>query len=171
MTLGASDKEAAGLIRLKNSWEPLLKRVGVFWIHRHNPTRPPHTPPTSSISRPLHTPRVFGLHPVSNGISGGTNRRETALLGSRQAGMGARCCWAQRNRPLSAGNAAGLALSWRAHTHTHTHTRAHTMYKIQAPKVFWQLNASSWGPGWDRVGVSDWHNSEENRLLIQIKEI
>lgn len=59
--------------------------------------------------------------------------------------MGARCCWAQRNRPLSRGNAAGLALSWS--------TLTHTMYKIQAPKCFGSLTLAAGGPGSDRVGV------------------
>lgn len=164
MTLGASDNRGGWVHWPENSWEPLLQRVGVFWIHRHDPSLDP--PAHLLHYPPLHTPRVFGLHPVSNGISGGTNRRETAPLGSRQPGMGARCCWAQRNRPVSAGNAAGLALSWSTHTHTHTgrqcrHRRTHTMYKIQAPKVFWQLSAGSWGAWMGQGGVSDWHNSEE----------
>lgn len=59
--------------------------------------------------------------------------------------MGARCCWAQRNRPLSGGNAAGLALSWS--------TLTHTMYKIQAPKCFGSLTPAAGGPGSDWVGV------------------
>lgn len=59
--------------------------------------------------------------------------------------MGARCCWAQRNRPLSGGNAAGLAHSWS--------TLTHTMYKMWVPKSFGSSAWAAGGPGWDGVGV------------------
>lgn len=66
--------------------------------------------------------------------------------------MGARCCWAQRNRPLSAGNAASLALSWSKHTHTHTQAGAHTQcIRYKHRKCFGSLTQAAGGldgTGW-----------------------
>lgn len=60
--------------------------------------------------------------------------------------MGARCCWAQRNRLLSGGNAAGFGTLVK---YTHTHN----VYKMRAPKSFGSMTWPAGGPGWDRLGV------------------
>lgn len=79
------------------------------------------------------------------GLVGDYTNRETAPLGSRP-GMGARCCWAQRHRPLSG---RVKQQGWHSHV-VHTHTQC---IRCKHQK---SVGSSAWaagGPGWDRVGV------------------
>ena len=89
---------------------------------------------------------MFGLHPVSNGISRGL------IEAGRQLHWGAgSLAWEQGVAglrgigPCLGGNAAGLA-------HSCT-TLTHTMYKMQAPKSVGSPTWAAGGPGWDGVGV------------------
>lgn len=63
MVVGWIDKEVVEFIRQKQLGTTTLESRGVGIHHHHHP----HL----LYYPPLHTPRVFGLHPVSNGISRG----------------------------------------------------------------------------------------------------
>lgn len=153
----------AGFIGLKTAGSRYSRESGCFGF---TVTTPPSTPPPiSSITRPFIPPECLACTQSLMGLAGG-------LIEGRQLHWGAgSLAWVQGVAGLRGIGQCLLVMQrvWHSrgvHTHTHTgsqcrHRRTHTMYKIQAPKVFWQLSAGSWGAWMGQGGVSDWHNSEE----------
>ncbi len=145
---------------MRGRWVHLTKLWGYIWHKRLgaplpegrgvgipsdpvSPHHPQHSNPSSTLT---HTPTVFGLLPVSNGISRGL------IEAGRQLHWGAGClAWKKGVAGLRGigpclwGNAAGLAHWWS--------TLTHTMYKMQALKSVGSPTWAAGGPGWDAVGV------------------
>lgn len=98
------------------------------------------TAATSPPQLAPYAPKVFGLHPASNGISRGL------MEAGRQLHQGAgSLAWEQGVAGLRGiGSCLGVLACWELRF-------ALTMYTMGAPKPFGRLNVGSWG-----VGVWKW---------------